>query len=131
MGWSEFLIIGIVLVVFIGPRELIPMVRKIGQQIHQFKRMLREIQIQLEDALDESVFNDEERDLDDLLKNGGAALLPFDTEQKEQTSENCYSGSSLFLEGESLDKGLADCESVPDAGPPAKRSKSSEAGSTA
>ncbi len=61
IGWSELLVIGIVALVVIGPKELPGVLRAIGQMMGKVRRMASEFQGQFNDAMREA-------ELDDLRK---------------------------------------------------------------
>ncbi|MCC6948929.1 MAG: twin-arginine translocase subunit TatB [Bradyrhizobiaceae bacterium] len=61
IGWSELVVIGIVALIVIGPRELPATLRTIGQAMTKLRRMASEFQGQLNDALREA-------ELDELRK---------------------------------------------------------------
>lgn len=54
IGWSELLVIGIVALVVIGPKELPAVLRKIGQGVGKLRRMAGEFQGQFNEALREA-----------------------------------------------------------------------------
>lgn len=54
IGWSELLIIAIVAVVVVGPRELPGMLRTFGKYVGQMRRMAGDFQRQFNDALKEA-----------------------------------------------------------------------------
>lgn len=51
LGWSELLVIAVVAIIFIGPRELVPMLRSFGRFAAKMKSMANEFQSQFNDAL--------------------------------------------------------------------------------
>jgi len=53
IGWSELLVIAVVAIIFIGPRELIPMLRTFGRYAGKLKRMAADFQSQFNEALRE------------------------------------------------------------------------------
>jgi len=61
IGWSELVVIGVVALIVIGPRELPATLRTIGQAMTKLRRMASEFQGQLNDALREA-------ELDELRK---------------------------------------------------------------
>ncbi len=61
IGWTELLVIGIVALIVIGPRELPKTLRTIGQMMTKVRRMASEFQGQFNDALREA-------ELDELRK---------------------------------------------------------------
>jgi sec-independent protein translocase protein TatB len=58
IGWSELLLIGIVALIVVGPKELPTLFRTVGQFTGRARAMAREFQRSLEQAADESGVND-------------------------------------------------------------------------
>jgi len=63
IGWTELLVIGIVALIVVGPRDLPVMFRKLGQFTGQARRMAREFTSAMEEAADEAGVKDMQRDL--------------------------------------------------------------------
>lgn len=61
IGWSELLVIAIVLIVVVGPKDLPPMLRAFGKMTSNLRRMAGEFRSQFDEALRES-------DLDEVRK---------------------------------------------------------------
>jgi sec-independent protein translocase protein TatB len=61
IGWTELVVIGIVALIVIGPRELPKTLRTIGQMMTKVRRMASEFQGQFNDAIREA-------ELDELRK---------------------------------------------------------------
>jgi sec-independent protein translocase protein TatB len=61
VGWTELLVIGIVALIVIGPRELPKTLRTVGQMMTKVRRMASEFQGQFNDAIREA-------ELDELRK---------------------------------------------------------------
>ncbi|MEM1376045.1 MAG: Sec-independent protein translocase protein TatB [Pseudomonadota bacterium] len=57
-GWTEMLMIAIVLIVVIGPKDAIKMMRSVSQQIKSFRRMAGDMQRQFNDALEDADLGD-------------------------------------------------------------------------
>lgn len=58
LGWTEMLLIGIVALIVVGPKDLPMMFRKAGQFIGKAKGMAREFSKAMDDAADESGMRD-------------------------------------------------------------------------
>jgi sec-independent protein translocase protein TatB len=58
IGWSELLVIGIVALVVIGPKELPGVLRAIGQMMGKVRRMASEFQGQFNEAMREAELED-------------------------------------------------------------------------
>ncbi|MCV6593352.1 MAG: Sec-independent protein translocase protein TatB [Silicimonas sp.] len=54
LSWGELLIIGVVALIILGPRDLVGMFRTLGRMTGKVRRMAREFQRAMEDAADEA-----------------------------------------------------------------------------
>lgn len=54
MGWTEILVIGVVALIVVGPKDLPRMMRTVGQQVGKLRAMAREFQRTMEDAAREA-----------------------------------------------------------------------------
>ena len=54
MGWSELLVVGVVALIVVGPKDLPVLFRQIGQFVGKAKGMAREFTSAMNDAADES-----------------------------------------------------------------------------
>jgi sec-independent protein translocase protein TatB len=66
IGWGEFLIIGIVALLVIGPKELPAVLRTIGQWTTKLRRMASEFQGQFHEAMREAEMADLKKDVDEM-----------------------------------------------------------------
>ncbi len=73
IGWSELLVIGIVALVVIGPKELPGVLRTLGQGMTKLRRMASEFQGQFNEAMREAEMADIKKSVDEL----GAAARGF------------------------------------------------------
>src|SRR6516162_1746389 len=65
-SWSEILLIGIVALVFIGPKELPGVLRTLGQWMSKIRRMAGEFQNQFHDAMREAELADLKKEVDEM-----------------------------------------------------------------
>ncbi len=79
IGWSELLVIGVVALVVIGPKELPGVLRSLGQWVTKIRRMASEFQNQFQDAMREAELSDMKKQFDDLTtaKDYGLNLDPM------------------------------------------------------
>ena len=63
LGWSELLVIGIVALIVVGPKDLPVMFRRLGEFTGKARRMAREFQTAMNDAARESGVDDVAGDL--------------------------------------------------------------------
>jgi len=66
LGWTELLLIGIVALIVVGPKDLPAMFRTLGRFTAKARNMAREFQKALDEAADESGISDSVKDLRDL-----------------------------------------------------------------
>ncbi|NSX54384.1 Sec-independent protein translocase protein TatB [Parasulfitobacter algicola] len=63
MGWSELILIGIVALIVVGPKDLPVMFRAMGKMMAKVRRMAGEFQSAMSEAAEQSGANDISRDL--------------------------------------------------------------------
>ena len=66
IGWGELVLIGIVALIAIGPKELPTVLRTLGQWMGKVRRMANEFQGQFQEALREAEFADLKKHADDI-----------------------------------------------------------------
>jgi sec-independent protein translocase protein TatB len=68
LGWSELLVIGVVALIVVGPKELPVLFRRVGQFVGKAKGMAREFSQAMNDAADESGVREVSRGINKSLK---------------------------------------------------------------
>ncbi len=68
IGWTEMLVVAIVAILFVGPRELPGMLRTIGKSVKSLRRMAGDFQRQFDDALREAELDGVKDTLNDVRK---------------------------------------------------------------
>src|SRR5476649_1797806 len=66
LGWGEMVVIGIVALIAIGPKELPTVLRSIGHWMGKIRRMANEFQGQFQEALREAEFTDLKKHAEDI-----------------------------------------------------------------
>jgi sec-independent protein translocase protein TatB len=66
IGWTELLLIAVVALIVIGPKELPGALRTLGQWMGKVRRMAGEFQGQFREAMREAEFADLKKDVDDI-----------------------------------------------------------------
>ena len=66
IGWSELLLIGIVALIAIGPKELPGVLRTLGQWTAKLRRMANEFQNQFHEAMREAELADLKKQVDEM-----------------------------------------------------------------
>jgi sec-independent protein translocase protein TatB len=92
IGWSEFVVIAVVALIAIGPKELPGVLRSVGYWMGKVRRMAAEFQGQFQEAMREAEMADLKKHADDLnnMAKGVSSGLtshfdPFDTASESQT----------------------------------------------
>jgi sec-independent protein translocase protein TatB len=67
--WSEWVVIGVVALIVIGPKELPAVLRAIGQWTTKIRRMAGEFQNQFQEAMREAEMADLKKQVDELGDN--------------------------------------------------------------
>lgn len=65
IGWSELLVIAVVLIVVVGPKDLPPMLRAFGKMTANLRKMAGEFRTQFDEALRESELDDVRKTISD------------------------------------------------------------------
>jgi sec-independent protein translocase protein TatB len=79
IGWSEFVVIGVVALIVIGPKELPAVLRTIGQWTTKIRRMAGEFQSQFQEAMREAEMADLKKSVEELSDSTkGITADPFD-----------------------------------------------------
>src|SRR6195256_303759 len=66
IGWSELLVIAVVALIAIGPKELPTVLRTLGQWMAKVRRMASEFQNQFHEAMREAELADLKKEVDEM-----------------------------------------------------------------
>lgn len=84
LSWSEILIIGVVALIAIGPKELPGVLRAAGHWVGKVRRMASDFQDQFREAMREAEVADLKRQFDEASAKAQAGFTnPLETAQKE------------------------------------------------
>jgi sec-independent protein translocase protein TatB len=85
IGWSELLLIGIVALIAIGPKELPGALRTLGQWMGKVRRMASEFQNQFHEAMREAELADLKKEVDEMASKAQsyAHFDPLDDVRKD------------------------------------------------
>lgn len=106
IGWTELLVVAIVLIIVVGPKDLPPMLRAFGRTTTKLRKMANEFRGQFDEALREA-------DLDDVRKtiSDARSLNPMN-QIREAVNPLRQAGSQIRSDLEKSVKPVA----VPDSG---------------
>jgi sec-independent protein translocase protein TatB len=115
IGWGELLVIGIVALVAIGPKELPGALRTLGQWMGKLRRMASEFQSQFQEAMREAEMADLKKQVDDLTSQAQSYTNfdPIGDVRKE------FESAQQQIEGAITATPPADAASAPTAAEPA------------
>ena len=91
VGWSELLVIAVVLIVVVGPKDLPPMLRAFGKMSRRLTQMAGEFRKQFDDALNESDMGDLRQTISDVQKLHPANALRDAMNPLRQAAEDLKS----------------------------------------
>lgn len=75
VGWSELLVIAVILIVVVGPKDLPPMIRAFGKMTARLRRTAGEFRAQFDEALREAELDDLRQSVDEARKLNPATSL--------------------------------------------------------
>ncbi len=91
-GWGEVVVIGIVALIAIGPKELPTVLRTLGQAMGKIRRMANEFQGQFQEALREAELTNLKKHADDIASDI-SSFDPMADTQKEM--ERAFAASTI------------------------------------
>src|SRR6266852_940390 len=88
IGWSELVLIGVVALIAIGPKELPAVLRTVGQYMGKIRRMASEFQGQFQEAMREAEMADLKKSVDEMtdVAKGFTDFDPLASVKKEVDS---------------------------------------------
>ncbi len=119
IGWSEFVVIGVVALIVIGPKELPAVLRTVGQWTTKIRRMAAEFQSQFQEAMREAEMADLKKEVDKLGDAAKGFSSDFDP-LKEATKWEPKADKKAEGEGAANDvQATPAAEAAIESGPPA------------
>ncbi|MEX0968871.1 MAG: Sec-independent protein translocase protein TatB [Paracoccaceae bacterium] len=85
IGWTELMMVGIVALIVIGPKDLPNMFRTLGQFVGKARRMARDFQRSMEDAADEAGISEATKGLSNIKKGDPLGLNAIKDSNKKYT----------------------------------------------
>ena len=83
-GLSEFLLIGIIALIVVGPKDLPLMMRRLGQWVGQAKRMANEFRGAFDDIARQAELDELRQEIEDLKKNNQLEQAVTDLKDAER-----------------------------------------------
>ncbi len=120
IGWPELMVVAIVLVVVVGPKDLPRMLRTFGQTTKKLREMAGDFRRQFDDALKEAELDDVKSIVDDARKLDPTAEIKRQLDPMKQAGDQIKAGLDAAM------KPGPKAETAPDE--PAKTSAPAPAG---
>jgi sec-independent protein translocase protein TatB len=113
IGWGELLLIGVVALIVIGPKELPGTLRTLGQWMGKLRRMASEFQGQFQEAMREAELADLKKQVDDMTSQAQsyANFDPVSEVRKE------FESTQQQIESAITDKTQPDAPATPAVSP--------------
>lgn len=92
VGWSEMLVIAIVMIVVVGPKDLPKMLRTVGKMTSKMRSMAGDFQRQFNEALKEAELDDVKKSVDELRSLNPANQIRKHINPFEQAANEIRSG---------------------------------------
>jgi sec-independent protein translocase protein TatB len=112
IGWSELLLIGIVTLIVIGPKELPGALRTMGQWMTKVRRMAADFQNQFQDAIREAELSELKKEVDEMAAKA-SSYTQFDPLEDVRRDIEKAAGDLPAFDAQ------AEGRSVPSTPPPA------------
>ena len=100
VGWTEMLVIAIVMIVVVGPKDLPNMLRTFGRTTAKLRAMAADFQKQFNEALKEAELDDVKKSVDELRSLNPAAEIRKQLNPFEQAAADVRSGRRCGDEAE-------------------------------
>ncbi len=122
VGWSELLIVGVVALLVVGPKELPGLLRTIGRFIGMIKRQAGEFRSQFDEAMNEAEMQELKKQVTDIRSDAEATLRDAASSFEKEASDTPsihgdeQTGKSATAADEPIDAGI-DAELPPEPKP--------------
>jgi len=111
IGWGELVVIGVVALVAIGPKELPGVLRSLGQWMGKIRRMSAEFQSQFQEALREAEVADLRKEAEDI-KSSVSSFAHYDP-----LAETSSTATHTDTPSEAAPSEVTPSEATPTTGP--------------
>ncbi|PDQ17754.1 twin-arginine translocase subunit TatB, partial [Mesorhizobium sanjuanii] len=120
IGWTEMLVIAIVLIVVVGPKDLPNMLRTFGRTTAKLRSMAADFQKQFNEALKEADLDDVKKSVDSLRSLNPAAEIRKQLNPFEQAAADVRSGVDAAMKPKPAADPAQPAASTPQAAEPLK-----------
>lgn len=128
VGWTEMLVIAIVMIVVVGPKDLPNMLRTFGRTTAKLRAMAADFQKQFNEALKEAELDDVKKSVDELRNLSPAAEIRKQLNPFEQAAADVRSGVDAAMKPKPAADPAAPAASTAQAAEPLKNGATTMAG---
>lgn len=128
VGWTEMLVIAIVMIVVVGPKDLPNMLRTFGRTTAKLRAMAADFQKQFNEALKEAELDDVKKSVDELRGLSPAAEIRKQLNPFEQAATDVRAGVDAVMKPKPAVDTAAPAASTPQAVEPLKNGAATAAG---
>lgn len=118
IGWSELMLIGIVALIVIGPKELPGVLRTVGRTVTKLRRMAGEFQGQFQEALREADLADMRKEITDITETARSSIAASPVNDIFDPMRSIREEIRTAVESATKPPGAAADAALPDAAPP-------------
>ncbi|RVA38500.1 twin-arginine translocase subunit TatB [Mesorhizobium sp. M7A.F.Ca.US.001.01.1.1] len=120
VGWTEMLVIAIVMIVVVGPKDLPNMLRTFGRTTAKLRAMASDFQKQFNEALKEAELDDVKKSVDELRGMSPMAEIRKQLNPFEQAAADVRSGVDAAMKPKPVADPATPAASTPQAAEPLK-----------
>ncbi|RUZ75047.1 twin-arginine translocase subunit TatB [Mesorhizobium sp. M7A.F.Ca.US.006.01.1.1] len=120
VGWTEMLVIAIVMIVVVGPKDLPNMLRTFGRTTAKLRAMASDFQKQFNEALKEAELDDVKKSVDELRGLSPMAEIRKQLNPFEQAAADVRSGVDAAMKPKPAEDPATPAASTPQAAEPLK-----------
>ncbi|WP_095199902.1 Sec-independent protein translocase protein TatB [Mesorhizobium carmichaelinearum] len=120
VGWTEMLVIAIVMIVVVGPKDLPNMLRTFGRTTAKLRAMAADFQKQFNEALKEAELDDVKKSVDELRGLSPVAEIKKQLNPFEQAAADVRAGVDAAMKPKPAADPAAPAASTPQAAEPLK-----------
>ena len=117
ISWGKLVVIGVIALIVIGPKELPAVLRTVGQWMGKMRRMAAEFQGQFQDAMREAEMADLKKTFDDTTSGLTSVFDPIKNDMDKMVNDPMSTGSGSAASAATPDAGIAAPEPAAPADP--------------
>src|SRR5438552_3730369 len=106
IGWGKLVVIGVIALIVIGPKELPAVLRTVGQWMGKMRRMAAEFQGQFQDAMREAEMADLKKTFDETTSGLSSVFDPIKNDIDKMVGDPMSTGSSSAASAATPDAGI-------------------------